>query len=171
MPPPLDPTERQAILDDIQAGELSRNAIARKHQRSVSTVTGIAKAAGETEAFDRSQTLNATRARSIDLADGRARLQERWLAKANEALDRSESACVVFGFGGQDNRFASYELELPPAGDYRSFVTSAAVATDKMLALAKLDAVDDGLTAAVSTIDKIMDAVRGTPPVETDLDL
>lgn len=163
----LTEQERQAILADITAGELSRNAIARKHGRSVSTITGIAEAAGLTDAFDRSFTEKATRARQVDLAAGRAALQERWLGKANEALDRSEKACVVYSFGGQFNDYSEHELELPPAGEYRSFVTAAAVATDKMVALAKLDAADDGLTAAVSTIDKIMDAVRG---VDTDPD-
>lgn len=154
-------TEREAILADIRAGCLSRNAIARKHGRSMGTVTVIADAAGLSDSFDRSVTLNATRARSIDLADARTRLQERWLSKANEGLDRSEKTCTVYGFGGQFGEFNSHELDLPPAGDYRSFVTAAAVATDKMLALAKYDAGSTGVDEAVSVIGNIVDALRG----------
>lgn len=164
-------TERDAILEDIRTGELSRNAIARKHGRSVGTITNIAAAAEDlVEPFDRSATLNATRARAIDLADARTKLQERWLLKANEGLDRSESACTVYGFGGQFGEFNSHELPLPPAGDYRSFITAAAVATDKMLALAKYDAGSTGVDDAVSVIGNIVDALRGNVSDSDDAD-
>ena len=63
MPPPLDPQLRADILRDIQdtaaaePGEkLSRNEIARRRGVSQATVTKIAKDAGLTGAFDRSQT-------------------------------------------------------------------------------------------------------------------
>jgi hypothetical protein len=164
-------TEREAILADIHTGELSRNAIARKHGRSVGTITNIAATAGLSEsAFDRSATVNATRARSIDLADARLKLQERWARKAVEGLDRSESPCTVYGFVGTQlgAEFISEELPLPPANDYRSFVTAAAVATDKMLALAKYDAGTTGVDDAVSVIGNIVDALRGAVAADAD---
>lgn len=43
---PLSPQLRQDVADDIRAGELSRNAIARKHHISAGSVTNIARAEG-----------------------------------------------------------------------------------------------------------------------------
>lgn len=166
MPKPLNPEKRAAIADTIRetAGTRSTGSIAKEHGVSRTTVHRIAKEAGLEDAWERSQTEKATRARVVDLAAGRAALQERWLLKANEALDRSEAPCVVYSFGGQFNEYAEHTLDKPPAGEYRSFVTAAAVATDKLVALAKFDAGDDGLASAVSTIDRIMDVVRGAHP-------
>lgn len=142
MPAPLDPAKRQAIEQAIRdgAGHRSRNGIARQFGVAASTVSRIATDAGIEDAFDRSNTVNATRAKAVDLSAARLALQERWVAKANEALDRSEKPCVVYAFGGRENTFESWEFELPPASEYRSFVTAAAVATDKLVALAKYDA-------------------------------
>lgn len=155
MPKPLDPDKRAAIEQAIRnSNGRSRNAIARDHGVAASTVTKIANQAGNADAFDRSQTRNATRARSVDLADARLRLQERWLGKANEALDRSERECLVYAFGGKENDYNQRVLDLPPAADYRSFVTAAAVATDKMLALAKHDT-SDGSDGAKSMLGEL----------------
>jgi hypothetical protein len=63
VPPPLDPQLRADILRDIQdsatatnpADKLSRNEIARRRGVSQATVSKIAKDAGLTDAFDRSQ--------------------------------------------------------------------------------------------------------------------
>ncbi len=161
--PRIDTAKREAIADTIReaVGTRSTGSIAKEHGVSRTTVHRIAHEAGLDGAWERSQTVNATRARSIDLADARTKLQERWLQKANEGLDRSESACTVYGFGGQFGEFNSHELDLPPANDYRSFVTAAAVATDKMLALAKYDAGSTGVDEAVSVIGNIVDALRG----------
>lgn len=161
--PRIAQTKREAIADTIRtaAGTRSTGSIAKEHSVSRTTVHRIAQEAGLENAWERSQTVNATRARSIDLADARTRLQQRWAAKANEGLDRSESTCTVYGFGGMANEYSSHELPLPPAADYRSFVTAAAVATDKMLALAKYDAGSTGVDEAVSVIGNIVDALRG----------
>lgn len=156
MPPPLDPTERQAILDDIQAGELSRNAIARKHHRSVSTITGIAKAAGETDAFDRSQTEKGTQARVADLAELRSQTSARFLQEANKMLDRLNEPCEVFAFGGAENRFNSEVLHRPPSQEARNFLTSAAVALDKHLVLDRHDSDDKGGAAVDAWLRHVM---------------
>lgn len=165
--PPLDDATREAIRADIEATagtpDGSVRKIAARHDVSTATVRRVAKAAHLVDPWSRDSTEKASRARSVDLAAERLRLQERWARKANEALDRSEQACTVFSFGGQFNEYAEHTMELPPAADYRSFVTAAAVATDKMVALAKYDAGDDGVAAAVSTIENIMDALRGNP--------
>lgn len=43
MPKPLAAERRAAIAEDIRAGELGRNAIARKHHVAAGTVTNIAR--------------------------------------------------------------------------------------------------------------------------------
>lgn len=167
----LTDAERTAILEDIRSGALSRNAIARKHGRSPGTVSNIATDAGlEGIAFDRAAVEKATRARTVDMAAARAALQERWLGKANEALDRSEAPCVVYAFSAGTGMYSEHILDQPPASDYRSFVTAAAVATDKLVALAKFDAADTGVEKAASVIDTLMDALRGEVTVAGDDD-
>lgn len=146
MPKRLEPSERQAILDDIEAGKLTRNAIARKHGRSVSTVTGIAQAAGHTDAFDRSQTQKGTQAREIDMAAARSKTGARFLMEANLQLDRLHEPCIVFSFGGMDNHYAEHEMAKPPSAEVRNFMTAAAVAMDKHMRADKHDS--DDLTGA-----------------------
>src|SRR5690606_29394390 len=87
LPAPIPDHKRQAILADIKAGK-ARNAIAREHGVSPSTVTNIAKSAGMTDAFDRSQTKRATEAAQADNAAIRAIISRRLLEKANELLDQ-----------------------------------------------------------------------------------
>ena len=105
MPAPLPDDKRAAILADIKTGK-PRNAIARKHGVSPSTVTKIAKSAGATDAFDRSQTKAATEARIADAAAERASLVTASLAAAKAALARmyedlsqasARDAAVIFG--------------------------------------------------------------------------
>jgi hypothetical protein len=62
VPAPLSDRKRNAILADIEAGQKSRNQIARDHKVSVSSVTKLAPA----NAFDRSQTKKATAAKQVD---------------------------------------------------------------------------------------------------------
>lgn len=144
----LTDQERQAILADIQAGELSRNAIAKKHGRSVGTITNVADQAGLNEPFDRSATENATRARSADLAEVRSQTSARLLRMANELLDRVGEECTVYSFGGAENRYAEHVLEKPPSVEVRNFMTAAAIALDKHVVLDKHDT-DDSSGAAV----------------------
>lgn len=91
MPKPIPPHKRDAILTDIRAEEKPRNQIARDHHVSVGTVSNIAKDAGLTGAFDRSNTKKATEAKR---ADHQARLVElaskaAWLAE--RALESFEA--------------------------------------------------------------------------------
>lgn len=158
MPPRVPDDERAAILEDVRAGQLSRNAIARKHGRSVSTVTGIANAAGHSDAFDRSQTENATRARRTDLAAARAALAERWMRVANDVLDQLDQPHTVWAFAGKDGVFRQRELPRPPTGDLRNLVTSAAVATDKHLVLDKHNT-GDGVEEARSMLGNVAAAI------------
>lgn len=75
MPAPLPLERRQAIAEDIRAG-IGRNAIARKHQVSPSTVTGIAR--DEQLHFpDDWMTTRASLSRQHHAADARAQREAR----------------------------------------------------------------------------------------------
>lgn len=161
--------ERKAILQDIQAGELSRNAVARKHGRSMGTITRIAEAAGIGDtAFDRAKTKNATQARAVDMAELRSRTARRFLEKANAALDRLDRPCIVYSFGGMDNHYAEHTMAEPPASEFRSLMTAAAVAMDKHLVTVKHDVGVSGVDEAVSVIGNIVDALRGNVADDVD---
>jgi len=128
VPKALDPAKRNAIIADIKAGH-QRNQIARDHTVSGSTVTKIAGQEGLTDAFDRTQTENATRARGIDLAATRAALIERLYGIAGRMLDRVESPYtqIISGPAGAE----LVTTKLPPLRDAQAGMSSAAIALDK----------------------------------------
>jgi hypothetical protein len=128
VPKPLDPQIRTAIIADIKAGK-PRNQIARDHGVSGASVTKIAGQEGITNAFDRSQVENATRARTIDLAATRAGLIERLYGVAGRMLDRVESPYtqIVSGSAGAE----LVTTKLPPLRDAQAGMSSAAIALDK----------------------------------------
>lgn len=130
---------RAAILDDIKAGQKSRNQIARDHHVGVGSVTNIAKHAGLTDAFDRSSTKNATEAARLDNAALRATTSRRLLEEANRFLDDLHRPHVAFNFGGKDNSYNEREMPEPPIADKRNLMTAAAIAIDKHLAVEKHD--------------------------------
>lgn len=133
-----DRTTRK-IIADIEAGELSRNAIAKKHGVAASTVTSIAKRAGLTDAFDRSATRKAVEARQVDLRDLRSQTSQRFLTEANDFLDQLRQPFVAFNFGGRENTYAEKRMDRPPVDAQRQLITSAAIALDKHLAVEKHD--------------------------------
>ena len=150
MPPPLDPELRAAIIASIKAGG-KRNEIAREHHVSVSTVSRIAQQEGLGDAFDRSQTENATRAMQIDNKARRAGISARLLDKAEQCLDLMDEPYLVHSFGGKDNTYNEHLLDRPPSTDMRNFMTTAAVAIDKHAVLEKLDS-DQGAAGARSML-------------------
>ncbi|PRX91974.1 hypothetical protein [Allonocardiopsis opalescens] len=160
MPAPLPAQKRAAILADIQAGELSRNAIARKHKVSVGTVTNIANKAGLTTAFDRSGVEKATRARVADAAAVRAEVSRKFLDRANEMLDQMHEPHLVFNFGGKDNDYNERILSRPPTTDLRNLMTSAAVAIDKHLKI-ESSGKDPNADAAASMLGTLRTALEG----------
>lgn len=162
--PPLDPDKRAAILADIQARELGRNAIARKHRCGLGTVSLIATEAGIYDAFDRAQTARATADRQADMKARRARLAEDLLDDAERIRDRlfdPYSAALTTREGVE-----VVELLEPDAASLRNFATSIAVLLDKHIALDRHDA-DGGLSEVGSMLDGLLDKFglnRSKPP-------
>lgn len=142
MPPPIEDDKREAILTDIRAAQLGRNAIATKHDVSTTTVTKIAKQEGITGAFSREQTEKATRARQFDAKAARAQLIEDLYGDAQRFRARSwaEYTQVVSSPTGPE----LVVTELPPLRDQQAGYTALGIALDKA---AKLEGVDAGQAA------------------------
>jgi hypothetical protein len=136
---PIPGDKRSAILADIEAGELACRAIARKHNVAPSTVTKIAKDAGITDAFGRSQTKDATAARKTDLAAQRAEVSALFLQRAREALQEMTEPHLVFSFGGRDNSYNEQLLDSPPTTDKRNLMTIAAIGMQRHLEVERHD--------------------------------
>lgn len=146
MPPRMDDTKRQTIIDTIRdsAGNKSTGALAKELGVSRTTIHRLAKEAGLEGIWERSQTENATRAREADMAELRSQTAARFLHEANKMLDRLNEPCEVFAFGGAENRFNSHVLDRPPSAEVRNFMTSAAIAMDKHVLLDKHDTSETG---------------------------
>ncbi|GHH67558.1 hypothetical protein GCM10017673_14740 [Streptosporangium violaceochromogenes] len=121
MPPPIDPTKRAAILDSIKLGG-KRNAIARQHSVSPSTVSKLAAEIGH--AFDRAQTKHATAASVADSAARRAKLAENLIQLAELSMDQAvaelgdasaRDAAVVLGIAVDKHR-ALVDMDRDPEG-------------------------------------------------------
>jgi hypothetical protein len=135
VPPRIDDDTRAKILKDIKAGKLARNAIARKHHVSVGTVTNIAKAAGLTHAFDRSnhKTARAREAKKFDAEAARAQLLIDLYADAQRFRRRAWEPYtqIVSGPAGME----LVTTKLPPLRDQQAAYTALAIAVDKAMKL------------------------------------
>lgn len=159
MPAPLDASKRAAILTDIKAGKLSRNAIARAHGVSSSTVTKLARDTGDATAFDRSQTEKATRAVEIDNRARRAIIAAELLNDVAHLRERAWSPYTVVVGTAQGAQKVT--LDLPPLGDVRSAYTSIGIVLDKHLALDRHDnSGGAGADDAVSMLTNLAAGIR-----------
>ena len=90
MPVRLPEAKRQKILADVRTGK-ARNAIARDHKVSPSSVTKLAGEAGMKDAFDRSHTKKATEAKQVDHQAKLAELASRHAKIASDVMDSFET--------------------------------------------------------------------------------
>lgn len=150
MPKPLADDIRAAILTDIRAGQKSARQIAKDHGVAASTVSKLAADNAVPEAFERAQTVKATRAREADNASRRATLAARRLALA-EALQGDAERLreqmwqphLYFDWGGKEHDYDERVQPEPTAADKRTLMGAAAVAVDKSIKLAPPDGGDD----------------------------
>lgn len=154
MPSPITDTQRQHILTLHKQG-LSRNEIARQAKVSQSTVSKICAEDGLT--FDRSKTINATRARVADNKARRAVIVQRLYGRTEKILDRLEQDTYTWTATTKDGTEVVMDSE-PPAEAERHHATAIGIYLDKA---AKLEDYDkspaDGVAGAASVVDKLMD--------------
>jgi hypothetical protein len=145
MPKALSARKRNAVLADIRAGAKSRNQIARDHGISASSVTVIARGAGIADAFDRSKTKDATRAREDDCRALRAALKLDLLGDAQRFRERAWSRYQVVV--GTPEGAEIVNLDLPPLPDARAAYTAIGIAVDKSIRLEQHDSDEGGVSA------------------------
>lgn len=153
MPAPLNPEHRARITQAIREGG-QRNTIAREHNVSGSTVSGIAKAEGIH--FDRSQTRHARVALAEDYASRRAQLREDLLADAIKVRQRFWKPCTVFKFGGKDNTLNSIDLPEPDFEGQRHIATTVGTLVDKLAVLERVEADSTRGQQAAGLLDGIV---------------
>lgn len=132
------PEAREAALADVRAGGKSLTQIAKDHNIPKGTISKWVKAAGITNAFDRSPTEAATRANVIDARARRVQLQSDLLDDAQRLRKRAWSRYEVV----TENRQAGPQtitLDLPPAQDVRAFYAAIGIAADKSMRLEQYD--------------------------------
>jgi hypothetical protein len=135
---------REAIANDLRAGELSVRNIADKHNVGFASVSRIANQYG-IESAARSQTKRATEARKVDIAAEQARLAQLLIGDAFRLRDRAWEPQTVALSGKHGVEI----VEIPtPAGDFRNFYTSIGIIVDKVNVLTRDDS--DGLAAVDS---------------------
>lgn len=158
MPPPLDPAKREQIAQAIRDGG-TRNAIARDHDVSPSTVTMIAKQERIDGAFDRSATAPAREAAIADAKNRRANLR---VALANDMARLREQLwepARIHNFN-KDGEHTSVLLDEPTFGDKRALTQSIKALGDTMLALEKADS-GGGVEEAAGLIRDLVESIRG----------
>lgn len=153
MPTKIDDQKRATILQAIRdrAGTCSRAALAREFEVSASTVGNIARDAGLVDAFARTKTAAATRARSTDLADRRARLAERMLDLAESIGKRLDSSYEVI-VQTQHDVFREM-LGQPPLKEVKDGMAAVGTAVKAHMELIRFDTKDGGSSAAIALVD------------------
>lgn len=157
MPKPLDETKRAAILADIRTAQengKSAGQIARDHGVARSSVTKIAKDEGLDDAFERAQTLKASRAKSADVKIRRAQLLSDLIDDAQRLRKRAWEPYEIPMSG--PNGVETIMLDLPPLPDVRAAYTSIGIIVDKSVAVEKLDSGEDGVDQAKTLIGDFM---------------
>lgn len=152
MSKPLDQARRQQIIN-LHADGHARNEIARRVGVSSSTVSKVCKQEGLD--FDRTQTVAATRAKSVDAKAMRAEIALKLLQKANGLLDEMDGPRIVFNFGGKDNTYEQHILDSAPTGDKRNLMQAAATALAKHEALVKMDQTMENHSAVDAWLEHI----------------
>lgn len=158
MPPPLPPDKRAAILATIKAGGTCRG-IARQHGVSPSTVRSIAHDAGLTNAFERTQTAAATRAKQADNRARRVDLSTLLLDDAHRLRAQLWQPCTIGAFGGRNNVWTDTELPEPTFGDKRAILASVNSAVRNHLDLERVDA-DGGADELGSLLGSLFDNLQ-----------
>lgn len=170
MPKPLSTRKRNAVLKDIKAAKAngqSAGQIARDHGVARSTVTKIAADSNLADAFERTQTAKAARAKQADNKAKRAQLQSDLLDDAQKLRKRAWSRypIVVSGPEGAETVW----LDEPPLPDVRAAYTSIGIIADKDRAYER-DKSDEGSDHATSVLGRLFTGLAEAVSADTPQD-
>ncbi|MFF7295322.1 helix-turn-helix domain-containing protein [Streptomyces sp. NPDC008265] len=131
---PITDKDRAAVRR-LHGQGMSRNDIARKINRSSSTVSKIAAALDLS--FDRAAEVSAaTEVRRADLASRRTALASALQDDAERLRAQLWEPCTVGAFGGKDNIWSETRLDKPTFADQRAILAATGTAIDRSLKLA-----------------------------------
>lgn len=165
MPPPLPEDKKQTILNAIRdgAGTRSAGSIAKEHHVGRTTVLRIAQQAGLGDAWDRTKTLHASRARAIDGKALRTQLALDHLEDAVRIRERLWEPTEMVAPSGQ-----IVMLSLPPARDVKDFMGSVGAALKVSMDVEKHDHADTGVEEAKGLILGMAESLRAFNAVMDD---
>lgn len=153
--------EHRALIRELHAQGLGRNAIAEATGLAAGTVTRIAGQLGLS--FARSATAAATAARQVDLRDRRQQIVEQLYDRAQANINRLNGPEYRHRVQTATESFVVSD-EAPPSPDERNHAQSI---NSYLTAAARLEAVDADRTsqAARSMLTKLGEALGlGIPP-------
>jgi transposase-like protein len=132
---------REAIANDLRAGELTVKEVAEKHGVGHATVSRVAAKDGIIAAR-RDQTKRATEASKIDVAAEQARLAQLLIGDAFLLRDRAWEKQQVLVTYKDSHEIVERETD---AGEFRNYYTSIGIIVDKVAVLTRDNS--DGLAA------------------------
>ncbi|GAA4928833.1 hypothetical protein GCM10023224_05190 [Streptomonospora halophila] len=144
---------RTAIINDIRNGGTCRG-IARDHGVSPASVANIAKEADLTDAFERTATERATRAKQADNRARRAQLASDLLNDAARLREQLWEATTIGAFGGREGDWHEAQVPEPPFTDKRAILAGVQTAVRSHVELEKVDT-GSGAEAAASMLSKL----------------
>lgn len=156
MPPKIPDTERDQIIAAIRAGGTCRG-IASDFGRAPSTIAKIAKDEGLDGAFERTQTIHATRARQADLANLRSQLALRTYQRAHKILDRLDADTFVTKTATVTGDIVTIKTKDPAPRDERDL---AAAVSSYTTAADRVTDPGDSSAAAKSLLGGLGEALR-----------
>jgi len=164
--------QRASILAAIRAGGSCRG-IAKDHGVSPGSVTNIAREAQLTEAFERTSTEKATRAKQADNRSRRAQLAADLLSDAEKLRRQLWEPTTIGAFGGREGDWHTAEVDEPPFSDKRAILSSVQTAIRSHTELEKVDSTgssDDAVSMLGDLASKLKRAWEadgaGEPPSE-----
>ena len=146
MAKPLTNTERQAIIDALNAGTPYAQ-IVKTTGRGKSTISRIAKEIGHQAG--RSNLARAQESRSAYTAERRAKIAERLTEEAERLLDELRKPWLAYNIGGKDNTFTGKVLPEPSTTAKRELIQAIRDATRTVIDIDRHDNRADEGGAAV----------------------
>ncbi|MFS0695118.1 helix-turn-helix domain-containing protein [Streptomyces nitrosporeus] len=168
---PITDKDRQAVRRHHAAG-MSRNDIARKIQRSPSTVSKLAVELGLS--FDRAaEVATATAVRKADLDAQRTEMAHQLHAVAVRELGKMTQPMTYWDWGGSNHDYDERTQPEPTPADRRTMMATAGAALDRSLKLVppKTDPGEQGRSVVgdlMAGLARDYAARHGGPPPEPD---
>lgn len=156
MAKPLTDTERQAIIDALNAGTPYAD-IAQTTGRSTSTISRIAQSIGHKAG--QTNLVRAREARSAYTAERRAEIAGRLTERVEEIIERMEGEFLVYNFGGSDNTYCEHQLDAPPVDALRAMGQTV---RDLLRTVLDIDRHDNRADEGAAAVDQWLREIVGS---------